>query len=92
MGEGEGWDRDRERREHPADLDAGTPGVPRGWQRHPRERMLITPLMAGLGGLLAFFFVVVIVVWLPIHTFDPAPSADWAPLSNKAVSGRHLFA
>ena len=54
--------------------------------------MLITPLMAGLGGLLAFFTVVAIVVWLPIHTFDPPPSADWAPLSNQAVEGRNLFA
>ncbi|MDQ2983235.1 MAG: cbb3-type cytochrome c oxidase subunit II [Actinomycetota bacterium] len=85
-------ERDRERREHPADLDAGTPGVPRGWVRHPRERMLITPLLAGLGGLIAFFTVVAIVVWLPIHTFDPAPSADWAPLSNQALAGRNLFA
>ena len=33
-----------------------------------------------------------IVVWLPIHTFDPPPSADWAPLSNQAVKGRNLFA
>jgi cbb3-type cytochrome oxidase cytochrome c subunit/mono/diheme cytochrome c family protein len=66
--------------------------IPRGWARHPRERMLITPLVAGLGGLVAFFTVVAIVVWLPIHTFDPPPSADWAPLSNQAVSGRNLFA
>jgi cytochrome c oxidase cbb3-type subunit 2 len=66
--------------------------VPRGWVRHPKEQMLITPLMAGLGGLLAFFVVVSIVVWLPIHTFDPPPSADWAPLSNAAHSGRNLFA
>src|SRR5204863_6519180 len=83
---------EREREEHPADLGPGTPGVPRGWVRHPRERMLITPLMAGIGGLLAFFVVVAIVVWLPIHTFDPPPSADWAPLDNPAVAGRHLFA
>jgi cytochrome c oxidase cbb3-type subunit II len=66
--------------------------IPRGWARHPRERMLITPLVAGLGGLVAFFTVVAIVVWLPIHTFDPPPSADWAPLSNQAVAGRNLFA
>jgi cytochrome c oxidase cbb3-type subunit 2 len=65
--------------------------IPRGWARHPRERMLITPLVAGLGGLVAFFTVVAIVVWLPIHTFDPPPSADWAPLSNQAVAGRNLF-
>src|SRR6266545_2832454 len=66
--------------------------APRGWAPHPREQMLITPLVAGLGGLLAFFTVVFIVVWLPIHTFDPPPSEDWAPLSNAAVKGRNLFA
>jgi cytochrome c oxidase cbb3-type subunit 2 len=68
------------------------PTRPRGWAPHPPERMLITPLVAGLGGLLAFFTVVFIVVWLPIHTFDPPPSADWAPLSSQAVKGRNLFA
>jgi cytochrome c oxidase cbb3-type subunit 2 len=65
---------------------------PRGWAPHPHERMLITPLVAGLGGLLAFFTVVFIVVWLPIHTFDPPPSYDWAPLADSAVKGRNLFA
>src|SRR5437667_7359350 len=64
----------------------------RGWVRHPRERMLITPIMAGIGGLMAFFTVVFIVVWLPIHTFDPPASADWAPLANDALKGRNLFA
>jgi cbb3-type cytochrome oxidase cytochrome c subunit len=82
----------QEREEHPADLGSATPGVPRGWVRHPRERMLITPLIAGIGGLLAFFTVVAVVVWLPIHTFDPPPSADWAPLSDQALAGRNLFA
>ena len=70
----------------------GHPQIPRGWVRHPRERMLITPLMAGIGGMLAFFTVVFIVVWLPIHTFDPPASADWAPLSSQAHKGRDLFA
>jgi cytochrome c oxidase cbb3-type subunit II len=84
--------REREREEHPADLGGATPGVPRGWVRHPRERMLITPLMAGIGGLLAFFTVVFVVVWLPIHTFDPPASDDWAPLSDAALKGRNLFA
>jgi cbb3-type cytochrome c oxidase subunit II len=65
---------------------------PRGWAPHPHERMLITPLVAGLGGLLAFFTVVFIVVWLPIHTFDPPASADWSPLTDTAVKGRNLFA
>jgi cytochrome c oxidase cbb3-type subunit II len=76
------------------DLDTGDggPRVPRGWARRPPERMFITPLIAGLGGLIAFFTVVLVVVWLPIHTFDPPPSDDWAPLSDTAVSGRNLFA
>jgi cytochrome c oxidase cbb3-type subunit 2 len=72
--------------------DNETTPVPRGWARHPQERMLITPLMAGVGGLIAFFIVVAIVVWLPIHTFDPPASADWAPLSDVALKGRNLFA
>jgi cytochrome c oxidase cbb3-type subunit II len=72
--------------------ETGKPRVPRGWVRHPPERMLITPLIAGLGGLIAFFTVVAIVVWLPIHTFDPPPSDDWTPLSSTAVKGRNLFA
>jgi len=54
--------------------------------------MLITPLIAGLGGLLVFLAVVFVVVWLPTHTFDPPASADWAPLSSQAVKGRNLFA
>ena len=77
---------DDERTEHKEDQ------LPRGWAPHPHERMLITPLVAGLGGLLAFFTVVFIVVWLPIHTFDPPASADWAPLTDTAVKGRNLFA
>jgi cbb3-type cytochrome oxidase cytochrome c subunit len=87
--EDDGGRRELERQEG---ANEATPPIPRGWQRHPQERMLITPWMAGLGGLLAFFTVVAIVVWLPIHTFDPSPSGDWAPLSKQALAGRHLFA
>src|SRR5438034_6342347 len=75
-----------------AQMQSGGPDRPRGWAPHPSERMLITPLVAGLGGLLAFFTVVFIVVWLPIHTFDPPASLDWTPLSDQAVKGRNLFA
>src|SRR2546423_15458373 len=74
------------------DPQTGSGALPRGWSRHPQERMLITPLMAGIGGLLAFFTVVLVVVWLPIHTFDPPPSKDWAPLSNMAGKGGARFA
>jgi cbb3-type cytochrome oxidase subunit FixO-like protein len=70
----------------------GEPRTPRGWSPHPPERMLITPWIAGVGGLLAFFAVVFVVVWLPIHTFDPPASNDWAPLSSQAEKGRDLFA
>src|SRR5256886_1525274 len=69
-----------------------SPRVPGGGALPRRGRMLITPLLAGVGGLIAFFIVVAIVVWLPIHTFDPPASADWAPLSNTALKGRNLFA
>jgi cytochrome c oxidase cbb3-type subunit 2 len=65
---------------------------PRGWSPHPPEKMLITPWVAGIGGLLVFLTVVFVVVWLPVHTFDPPPSDDWAPLSAQAVKGRSLFA
>jgi cytochrome c oxidase cbb3-type subunit 2 len=84
------------------DPDDGTPDertpdeqhsdVPRGWSAHPPERMLITPLVAGIGGLLVFLTVVFVVVWLPVHTFDPPPSDDWAPLNTQATKGRALFA
>src|SRR3954469_8210927 len=73
-------------------VEDGEPKVPRGWSAHPPERMLITPWVAGLGGLMVFLLVVFVVVWLPVHTFDPPPSPDWAPLSNEAVKGRNLFA
>src|SRR4051795_6705494 len=65
---------------------------PRGWSPHPPEKMLITPWVAGIGGLLVFLTVVFVVVWLPVHTFDPPPSHDWAPLSDQAIRGRALFA
>src|SRR3954451_19503544 len=73
-------------------VEGEEPKPPRGWSAHPAERMLITPWVAGLGGLLVFLLVVFVVVWLPVHTFDPPPSPDWAPLSNEAVKGRNLFA
>jgi cytochrome c oxidase cbb3-type subunit 2 len=76
----------------PTIADESEQRIPRGWVRHPRERMLITPWVAAVGGLLAFFTVVAIVVWLPIHTFDPPPSNDWTPLSNQALAGRKVFA
>src|SRR3954468_23309389 len=66
--------------------------TPRGWSAHPSEKMLITPWLAGSGGLLVFLAVVFVVVGLPVHTFDPPASPDWAPLNSQAVSGRSIFA
>src|SRR3954451_11078121 len=66
--------------------------TPRGWSAHPTEKMLITPRVAGIGGLLVFLTVVFVVVWLPTQTFDPPASGDWAPLSNQAKTGRNIFA
>src|SRR3954462_10584056 len=68
------------------------PPLPRGWGRHRAERMLITPLMAGVGGLLAFFTVVAIVVGLPTPPFAPPAWKAGAPLSGRALKGRNLFA
>src|SRR4051812_47508504 len=65
---------------------------PKGWAPHPPEKMLITPWVAGAGGLLVFLAVVFMVVWLPTHTFDPPASDDWAPLNEQAVKGRAVFA
>jgi cytochrome c oxidase cbb3-type subunit 2/cytochrome c oxidase cbb3-type subunit I/II len=78
--------------EHEEERVNDEPKRPRGWSAHPPERMLITPWVAGLGGLLVFLAVVFVVVWLPVHTFDPPPSNDWAPLNSQAVKGRNLFA
>jgi cbb3-type cytochrome oxidase cytochrome c subunit len=75
-----------------AGRDEQQPRGPRGWSAHPPERMLITPWVAGLGGLLVFLAVVFVVVWLPTHTFDPPASGDWAPLSDQAHTGRNIFA
>jgi cytochrome c oxidase cbb3-type subunit 2 len=78
--------------DEPEPQEGDGPQAPRGWSPHPPEKMLITPWVAGIGGLLVFLTVVFVVVWLPVHTFDPPPSNDWAPLSAQAVKGRSLFA
>ena len=76
----------------PGPVETNESQAPKGWSPHPPEKMLITPWVAGIGGLLVFLTVVFVVVWLPVHTFDPPPSDDWAPLSDRAISGRNLFA
>lgn len=65
--------------------------TPRGWMRYPQKKMLMSPLMSALGGVIAFFTVVVFIVWLPQNTFTVHPSRFWTPLSNVALHGRQVF-
>jgi cytochrome c oxidase cbb3-type subunit 2/cytochrome c oxidase cbb3-type subunit I/II len=66
--------------------------TPQGFAtEEPQQHILMTPLMSGLGGLLAFFTVVFFVVLLPTLTYKPPASDNWLPLSNAAVRGRGLY-
>lgn len=51
----------------------------------------MTPLMAAIGGLVAFFTVVLMVVVLPTETYHVKPSDNWLPLSNSAFRGRGIY-
>ena len=57
----------------------------------PRRRLLMTPHLAAIGGLLAFFTVVLMVVVLPTETYHPPASTNWLPLSNLALRGRAVY-
>jgi len=67
------------------------PVHPKEWPDHPRKKMLMTPLMATVGAMLAFFTVVFVVVYLPTTTFEPEPSENWRPLSEQEMQGRNVF-
>ena len=68
------------------------PPTPQGFaSQEPRRHLLMTPLMAGVGGLLAFFTVVFSVVILPTTTYNPPFSQNWAPLTDEALAGRAVF-
>lgn len=58
---------------------------------HRGRRMLMTPGMVAVGGLLAFFAVVFSVVILPTSTYKPEVSPNWLPLSDAAVDGRAIY-
>ena len=55
------------------------PVHPPQWPAHPPKKMVMGPLMVTVGGLLAFFAVVLMVVFLPTTTFEPEPSENWRP-------------
>lgn len=61
------------------------------WPPHPPKKMLMTPLMATVGAMLAFVTVVFMVVILPTTTFEPAPSENWRPLTDLELQGRNVF-
>lgn len=68
------------------------PPTPQGFaSQAPQRVLLMTPQMAAIGGLLAFFTVVMLVVWLPTDTYTPAPSENWLPLSDEATRGQEVF-
>lgn len=73
--------------EHPSFPGNFPASVPRQWPR----RMLMTPQMVAIGGLLAFLTVVLSMVVLPTTTYKPAYSENWLPLSESARNGRALF-
>lgn len=60
-------------------------------QTSPRRKMVMSPAMVVIGGLLAFFTVVFSVVVLPIETYTPPPSDNWLPISDEAYAGRQVF-
>lgn len=64
---------------------------PENWPPHPPKKMLMTPLVVTLGGLLAYFTVVFMVVILPVTTFEPEPSSNWRPLNPPEMAGRTIF-
>ncbi|MCB9155884.1 MAG: cbb3-type cytochrome c oxidase subunit II [Caldilineaceae bacterium] len=67
------------------------PIYPDNWPPHPRKKMVMTPLMATVGALLAFATVVFMVVYLPTTTFEPPPSDNWRPLTDLEMQGRNVF-
>lgn len=67
------------------------PVHPQNWPPHPRKKMLMTPLMATVGAMLAFLTVVSMVVFIPTTTFEPEPADNWRPLSDLETKGRNVF-
>ena len=53
-----------------------------------RQAMLMSPHLVVIGGMLAFFTVVLAVVVLPTATYNPPPSPNWLPLSDAQAGGR----
>ena len=68
------------------------PPIAKGFlSREPTRMILMTPAMAAIGGLIAFFAVVGAVVILPTTTYDTPPSTNWIPVTNSAARGRNIY-
>lgn len=68
------------------------PPTPQGFaSQEPQRHILMSPHMAAIGGLVAFFTVVLMVVVLPTATYQPSPSNNWLPLSQVAFRGRSHY-
>ena len=67
------------------------PVHPESWAPHPRKKMVMGPYIITIGGMLAFFTVVFMVVFLPTTTFEPPPSENWRPLTELEMEGRNIF-
>jgi len=67
------------------------PVHPESWPAHPPKKMLMHPLIVTVGSMLAFFAVVLVVVFLPISTFEPSPSTNWRALTEAEMAGRNIF-
>jgi cytochrome c oxidase cbb3-type subunit II len=64
---------------------------PSGWGTHPRQRMLMTPLLIFLGGIFAFAVPTIVAAFFQMMFFTPAPSGQFAPLAASAYAGRQIF-
>jgi cytochrome c oxidase cbb3-type subunit 2 len=68
------------------------PPTPQGFaHQEPQRHILMTPAMAAIGGMVAFFTIVFSVVILPTTTYKPPESHNWLPLSDAAFRGRGVY-
>jgi cytochrome c oxidase cbb3-type subunit II len=64
---------------------------PKGWSRHPRKKMLMTPALVFFGGIFAYAIPTLIAGFFHILFFHPPVSMEWSPLPAAASKGRDIF-
>ena len=74
----------------PAEIPA-EPAHPSNWAPHPPKKMIMSPMILTIGGLLAFFTVVFMVVILPTTTFEPPVSDNYRELTPLEEEGRDIY-